>query len=212
MDNRNLIERLGAEYCGQRMQGTLFNYDGNTYEFSHVEGKEVVAIKYTGKPEKVSTSVDRVPADIFQSWKALSWPVLGYRQAAGGQFLARVGRRGSVQRGLHKDSLQVTMHPVCIASAVNFRMEYDYFRRGEALIMMAMQPQYTKFSEGVQQVMKGAIPAFAVSADFAVAPNEQVPFLEVLFRGRRIGEVSETGDVTITAEGIRPSWNAVTAN
>jgi hypothetical protein len=45
-----------------------------------------------------------------------------------------------------------------------------------------------------------------------VAPNEQVPFLEVLFRGRRIGEVSETGDVTITAEGIRPSWNAVTAN
>ena len=207
MSNANLIERLGADYCSQRMNGTLFNYKGHTYEFGAVEREGVNCTKYSGTPEKVEVGVELVPYSFFDNWSSLSWPTLGYRQAANGQVLVQVHRRNSVQRGLNRGQLYVHYHPVCMSAQAKFGVELHYFNSGGALFLMTMQPRFTKFSEGLEQVMKGNIPAFAVSADFAVAPHEEVEFLEVLFRGRRIGTISESGAVNITVANIMPSWN-----
>jgi hypothetical protein len=207
MSKANLIERLGADYCSQRMNGTLFNYKNSTYEFGSVEPDGVYATKYSGSPEKVKIAHEFVPCDFFENWKALNWPTLGYRQAANGQVIIQVGRRNSVQRGLNRGQLWAHFHPVSMSAQAKFGVDLSYFSSGGALFLMTMQPSYTKFSEGLEQVMKGTIPAFAVSADFAVAPNEEVEFLEVLFRGRRIGTISDSGAVKITAENIAPSWN-----
>lgn len=207
MSKGNLIERMGADYCTQRMNGTLFNYKDKTYEFVEAHGENVACVMYSGTPEKpVSKSVN-LPFSVFDNWKAIRWPVLGYRQAAAGQVLMQVGRRGSVQRGLHSGSLTTSFHPMTYAAANTFGLDLHYFQQGAALYLMTMQPSFTKFAEGMEQVLKGDIPGFAVSADFAVAPSEDVEFLEILFRNRRIGTVSETGAVKITAEGILPSWN-----
>jgi hypothetical protein len=204
---QNLIERLGPEYCTQRLSGALFNYEGVVHEFGTVGTKKVECTAYHGTPEKHEAKVALVPTSFFTDWGALRFPTLGYRQAAGGQMLFLLGRKGSVQRGLQLRQLQVHMHPVTIACAIHLGVDYHFHRTGGALILNTMQPQYTPFMEGLEAVMKGERPAFAVSADFAVAPAEDVDFLEILFRGRRIGEVSEGGNVTITATGILPSWN-----
>lgn len=207
MSNANLIERMGADYCTQRMNGTLFNYDGTTYQFQHADRNKVYCTAFSGTPEKPETKDAFLPYEVFDNWKALSWPVLGYRQAAGGQVVIQVSRRNSVQRGLNHTQLHTHMHPVCSAARSQFGIDLAYFLQGAPLFLMTMQPSYTKFSEGLEQVMSGAIPAFVVSADFAVAPNEEVDFLEVLFRGRRIGTISENGAVNISADSILPSWN-----
>src|SRR5688572_28278593 len=89
MSNVNLIERLGADYCTQRMNGTLFNHKGTTYQFHHVDRTKVYCTGYTGTPETPETKDTFLPFEVFDNWKALSWPVLGYRQAAGGQVIVQ---------------------------------------------------------------------------------------------------------------------------
>jgi hypothetical protein len=215
MNEKNLIQRLGADYCSQRMQGTLFLYNGDVHEFEYVNdnGKTITAQRHTGTPETSQTEVvNNIPADLFMGWKSLSWPTLGYRQAAGGQVLLTVGRRGSVQRGLHRSTLYVQVHPVTHAAEREFGLDWRFFTQRAPLMLMTMKPTFTPFAEGLAAIMKGTIPSFAVSADFAVAPAEQVEFLEILFRGRRVGEVDASGNVSITAAGILPSWNKAKGN
>jgi hypothetical protein len=207
MSAANLIEKLGEDYCTQRMNGTLFNYNGVPHEFIEAHGGSVYCAKYEGSPEEVKATTSNVPYSFFESWKALSWPKLGYRQAASGQVLMQVGRRGSVQRGLSKGALTTKIHLVSMNMSEQFGLNLRHFQEGAALYAMTMNPQFTPLSKGLEQIFAGAIPAFAVSEDFAVAPHPEVDFLEVLFRGRRIGTVSEKGDVQITAESILPSWN-----
>lgn len=207
MNTQTLIERLGADYCTQRMNGTLFNHDGATYEFVEVSGREVYCQKLTGTPEKPEVETAMVPGTVFKDWNALKWPTLGYRQAANGQVIMLVGRRNSVQRGLHRQQLLPNVLPVTAACANQFGLDYHYFRQGAPLHLLVMQPKYTPFTEGMAAVMSGKMPAFVVSADFAVAPNEQVEFLEILFRGRRVGTISESGNINIEADSILPSWN-----
>lgn len=207
VNTQTLIERLGADYCTQRMNGTLFNHNGATYEFHEAGGKEVYCTKYTGTPEKPEVSTEMVPTSVFKDWNSLKWPTLGYRQAAGGQVIMLVGRKNSVQRGLHRQQLIPNVHPVTVACSAQFGLDYHYFRSGPALHLMVMQPSFTPFAEGLDAVMSGKVPAFAMSPDFAVAPNEQVDFLEILFRGRRVGTISESGNIKIEADSILPSWN-----
>jgi hypothetical protein len=207
MSKDTLITKLGGDYCTQRMNGTLFNYEGVPHEFIEVEGSgNVYCVRYKGTPEQAKVDTCRVPGAFFQSWGAIRWPKLGYRQAANGQVLMQVGRRGSVQRGLHKAAITASPHLVTQCMRDHYGLNYSHFMQGEALYILTMRPEFTTLSAGLEQVLAGKIPAFAVSEDFAVAPHPQVEFLEILFRGRRIGEITERGDVKITADNILPSW------
>src|SRR5688500_8745383 len=93
----NLIADLGAEYCNQLLAGALFNYKGEAHEFvaarqTKTKPLYVSTACYSGTPEHPDSSVRAIPAEEFTGWKSLSFPTLGYRQAANGQALFYITR------------------------------------------------------------------------------------------------------------------------
>jgi hypothetical protein len=101
------------------------------------------------------------------------------------------------------------VHDVTFTCSQKFGLDYEFFRRGNPFYMMILDPKYTTLQQGIKDVMAGKIPAFAMSADFACAPAADTPFLEVLFRERRIGTIDENGNIEITVAEIKPSWHQV---
>lgn len=214
----NLIESLGADYCNQRVSGALFLYKGDAHMFQEVtvdpaqDGRKlaVLATKFTGTTEKFKEQQVLIPADEFSGWGALSFPTLGYRQAAAGQVLVSVTRVNGVNRGLNYRDVRCTPHDISYSCAGAFGINLADFTVGSRLALMVLKPDYTPLSEGIPSVLAGKIPAFAMSAEFAVAPAADVSFLEILFRGRRVGEIDERGKVSITVPSISTLWNSTT--
>lgn len=211
---RNIIEELSADYCNELLVGCLFLHKGEAHEFVRANNKRdgsimIEAVKYVGTPEAVKPSMVAIPAAEFGGWGSFAFPPLGYRQAAAGQVLTYISRQPSVRRGLNKRDLITDPHNVSRTCAMKFGVDLAYFRRGEALIMQVLKPQFTSLGAGLKDVMAGRIPAFAISADFAVAPNKGVDFLEILYRQRQIGTIDENGKISITVAEVTPSWKQV---
>lgn len=208
----NLIEQLTPEYCNDRVAGALVLYNGRAAMFLGADIKRgvtsVLLEAATGDAnDPGEAEAVRAPARDFPSWAAFGFPQLGYRQVENGKGLAFLSRLNSVMRGLHWRDLRIDWHEV--SSTLN--VVYGQFNtaswsRGHRLAAMVMRPVFTPFAEGLKKVMAGEIPAFAVSPDFAVAPSEDVPYLEILYRTRRIGTIAENGDISINEAKMLPSW------
>src|SRR5690606_25245662 len=118
-------------------------------------------------------------------------------------------RNNSIMRGLNWRDVIYDWHEVSYAiAAIRGVFRHDDWMRGYRAAAMVMKPVFTPFTEGLKKVMAGEIPAFAMSPDFAVAPAEDVPYLEILYRTRRIGTIAENGDITINEAKLLPSWQA----
>lgn len=212
----NLIDSLGADYCNQRVAGALFVLEGNAYMFQAVRWNEagtalvVAAQKYSGTPEKQVVEIVELSPKVFTGWSSLSFPTLGYRQAAAGQVLMYLSRSNSVNRGLNWRDIRVSMHDVSYACEAAFGIELARFTQGTTLNVMTLLPTYTPLMEGIAAVRAGKMPAFAVSADFAVAPVHDVPFLEILYRQRRVGTIDAEGKISLDVPGLHPLWDKTT--
>jgi hypothetical protein len=208
----NLIDELSPAYCNDMLRGAMFLMDKTPHQFQQVdEGQSnvVACRRFSDNPDRVTTKNVPVPKEFFKGWSALEFPILGYRMAANGQILAYVTRENSVRRGLHPEDARVDLHDVSYECGRQFGLGLDHYTHGNGKIPLILCPTYLPFGEGLAKILAGEIPAFALSADFAVAPNPKVPFLEVLYRQRRIGTIDETGKTEITTTNILPSWKNV---
>jgi hypothetical protein len=210
----NLIESLGTDYCNQRVTGAMFLHNGAAHTFDGVDYDpdaknkiSVFATRYTGTTEKVKTEKVRIPTDNFPNWGALNFPTLGYRQAAAGQVLVTISRINSISRGLNWRDVRTTPHDVSYSCQDLFGIDLEHFTTGPRLVMMVLKPEYTPLSVGLPAVLAGKIPAFALSADFAIAPAADADFLEILYRGRAVGGVDENGKISLTVPSITALWN-----
>lgn len=209
----NLIKSLGIEYCSQMMHGAYLNVNGEVHWFDNIiENNFVQTIKLSGNPDKVAPEAGKVPWEFFKGWSALSYPTLGYRMAGNGQILVYITRINSVRRGLCSRDVQVDFHNVSFACNQNLGIDLNHYIDDYTKACLVMNPQYTSLSKGLKAVAEGTIPAFCLSADFAVAPNDEVPYLEVLFRQRRIGTVAADGTIELVTQNIKHSWETTVAN
>lgn len=204
----NLIHDLTPGYCNELMPGAMFLKDGEPHVFREAdyEGQHVYCRKYSTTADRVTTKAVQVPSTFFKGWAAFEFPILGYRMAANGQLLAYVSRNNSVRRGLHIEDARVDLHEVSYQCENIFGLGLDHYTRGNGKVPLILCPQYMTYTEGMAKILNGEIPSFALSPDFAVAPNEKIPFLEILFRQRRVGTIDENGNAEITMSGMVPSW------
>lgn len=208
----NLIEQLTPEYCNERVAGALVLHKGRAAMFLSAANKRsgpIVQLEVASGDalDPGDSDVVQVPAGDFPSWAAFGFPQLGYRQVDNGRGLAFLSRLNSVMRGLNWRDLRIDWHEVSSTLNVVYgQLNTTSWSRGHRLAAMVMRPVFTPFAEGLKKVMAGEIPAFAVSPDFAVAPSEDVPYLEILYRTRRIGTIAENGDISINEAKMLPSW------
>lgn len=202
----NLIRELTPEYCNEMLVGAMFMKDGEPYQFRGADAENSAVRRFSTTPDKVTTKNLSIPNDFFTGWSAFEFPTLGYRMAGGGQLLAYVSRNNSVRRGLIPDDVKMEVHDVSFSCRDTFGFNVDHYTRGNGTVPLVMCPTYLAFADGLAKVMKGEIPAFALSPDFAVAPSARTEFLEILYRQRMIGTINENGKVDITAKNMLPSW------
>lgn len=210
----NLVEDLGERYCNQLVAGAMFVKDGKPHQFRAVseDGTSVECFCYSVHAEKPEREVVRIPWDYFQDWSSLGHPTLGYRQAMKNQLIAYVSRNNSTRRGLHAADTRIAITDMSYEVSRVYDVSFNSITHGEGMIPFVMAPAYTGFTNGLAQVLKGQIPGFAVSADFAVMPSTEVPFLGVYFRQRLIGTIDENGNISFTAADMLPSWQFATTN
>jgi hypothetical protein len=207
----DLITELGATYCNDLMQGAMFLHEGVPYEFeralAQLDGNILVSCtRYTDDADKPKPKVVQISSTVFTDWSTLAHPQLGYRMAADGRMLAYVTKIPGVRRGISAGSLIITPHDVSWVCEENGLVDTNHFLNGTGKPAFVMCPKFFTFTEGIAKILKREIPAFAISADFAVAPNRDVKFLEVLYKQRRIGEVDEKGNAVIGVAGLQDSW------
>lgn len=205
----NFINSLSVNYCNEFFPNAMFLYEGKPHLFSSTDGRYVAAIELSPDPKVRATKSVAVPASFFTGWASFSFPTLGYRQADSGQFLGYFSRRPSVRRGLNLSDVLCTTHDVSYGCAEYLMYDWhDYDSRyGKAQLIMC--PSYTNLLEGLKDIKSGNIASFALSADFAVAPNSSVEYLEILFRQRRVGVINKDGDISLSVASLKPSWDTV---
>lgn len=203
------ISELGAGYMNDMLGGAPFMHDGEVYLFSELTGRTAIAYHLNGPVENIQAEAKEVPASIFTGWSTFSFPVLGYRSALNGQILIYQSRVNSTRRGLNPRDIQNQWHDVSHACASRWDLNLPYFNTANVKAYMVMKPVYTGFAEGLHKILKGEIASFALSAEFAVAPSDNVPFLEILFRQRRVGTIDADGNVNIEGANLNVAWNNV---
>lgn len=209
--DEDLFQQLGHGYSNEMLMGAPFLYKGEAYLLGEVtEGKTISAFRLVGDdPASVVAKATKLPAEFFTGWKSFAFPTLGYRSVRNGQVLAYLSRNNSVRRGLNPRDIRVEYHDVSHTCSAAYGFNLGSYNQNNAKAALVMKPQYTGFNEGIARILQGEIPSFALSADFAVAPHEDVPYLEILFRQRRVGLIDETGKVNIDGVHILTSWNNV---
>lgn len=205
----NLIKELTVDYCNQMMRGSWFLVDGEVHWFDAIINKDKVnTLKLSGNPDKVAPEPGIVSWDVFTGWSVFAYPTLGYRMAGNGQILCYISRTNSVRRGLSHRDVHVEFHDVSIACQDRLGINLQHYLDDFTKACLVMKPVYMSLTGGLKRVMSGEIPAFALSADFAVAPNDEVPFLEILYRQRRIGTISDQGTIELLTPNIKHSWDS----
>lgn len=207
----SLFRRLGYDYSNDWFRGALVLSDGNPGVVDGVSDDGTVRIIEWDKDGHQKLKV--VGENVFSSFSSFSYPSLGYRQCLENHLLVYAIRTPSVRRGLHLRDVMLDPHwsTRLISDYIDPSQGYrilnaDHFRKAKLILL----PQYTSFKEGLPKLIAGAIPHFAMSAQFAVAPSmRKQEHFDILYRGRAIGIISPNGNVSmnVTNNMINSLWN-----
>lgn len=208
----NLIQDLGSNYFNEFMPHALFSFEGKGYRVHTAVGDGVACYLMKGTTSKPSEEMVVLPFSAFdEGMSSLKHPPLGYRAAMDGQVLMYLNRTFSTRRGLQVRDISVSFHDVALQCARVRGIDLDYFQGSDVKSHLVFDTNFTPFLEGFNAIKKGDIASFAVSPDFAVAPSDTVEYLEIMFRQRRVGTVSENGRVSFIVPTLKPAWESAYA-
>lgn len=217
----SLFDDLGVNYSADVFNGAWFKHPetGAACVVRALdEGAVHAHIRTTAtRFQRSGAAVTTVlPHEAFPDWKAFSYPPLGYREDHTSGTLFYATKRPSVRRGLHPSDIHLATHDVSFAIAhVRGRAEpsaYGLTNSPNIYMPLIMEPVFTKFSAGLAGLMNGDLPFFALSPEFAVAPDDSVSGALILYRRRPIGTISPEGKVsmTISNDHISKLWEVTT--
>lgn len=210
----SLIRELGIPYCNELMVGTYFMYKGTPHQLGSISENNATVALYPLTINGDHRDIVTEGLDIIPSWDALKYPSLGYREGMDGAMLFYLVRRPSVRRGLHLTDLRSSLHE-CSGHLHHFLRNsekgtwnkwrqrwaftpHEYVVGTAGKMWHAFMPSYTPFKKGLPLVLSGERPAFAMSAEFAVAPSPRnASGLEILYRQRVIGSVTDDGKISL---------------
>lgn len=144
-----------------------------------------------------------LPLDAINSLADFAYPKLGYRQldtAAYGKVVVDLSARRSAMRGLRFENILANPLPaynVVIPGTADMWHE----RSGPEMARIIFTPKFTKFSEGIKELMAGEALGFAVNEDIAVtlSYNEgKDRIADILFHGKSVGSVAKDGTILLS--------------
>lgn len=200
----NMVEELGISYFAQRFGGSFIK--GPKGEVccirssgGWVDDKTVPVNVYKGRLEKLTASVEMLPADHFTDMSVLAVPRLGWRSAARGKFLAHYSRNNtSYQRGVCPGNLKVTQAPHTRYLSDYGEISLAFYQSESVQGKLILEPNYLSLAEGLQRMREGKLLAFPVNASFAVTPHDEENYA-LLASDRVVGTVAkETGEINLT--------------
>ena len=220
----NLITDLGMGYVSDFFSGALFLHKGEGYKFSGEFSEQLIAGENRHgaviNVHKIAGTILRpkyIPAHLPLSvldngFSSMAFPRLGYRCYQQGQILLYLDRTFSVRRGLHTRDIGVSFHEISSLCEAEGRVSRAFYTNTLVKEFSVFNPTNTPFSQGVARVAAGEALSFCINEDFACAPSPSTAFLELLYRGKPVGTVRESGNVEMFVPHLSKHWEAVNGN
>lgn len=159
----NMIERLGREWCNQRMVGGNFVHDGKLMQVMRVGNAGVTCqVLKTGKIVELSQ-------DVFTGFKVFRYPPLGYRKYGPGLALW-LSKVHSYQRGLRDRCINVQFSPVStlLYNSYNHKMDRKFDPPGT--MELVFFPQYDTVDD-LPKLYEGDTPCIVLNENVLIEAN-----------------------------------------
>jgi hypothetical protein len=207
----NLVDTLTPTYFREFFRGSLFTYDNKVCMVNTINNGGMVEVHWiplNDKVEREQWQVMSIPSDTFQSFSALAWPKLGYRNLHVdmlGNCVTFVGTARSVMRGLREETMTFTDLPVVQCTGYSATESTPASWNGYRFKQI-FKPKWIAFSEGIKQIRAGEWACFAMNEDIAIGlsvDQAQGRFCDIYFREKVVGWISDDGRVEIANKVIK---------
>lgn len=204
----HLLNDLGASYVSDFFTGAFFMHEGELYQFRGMNYKgKLDTYKLVGKPLQASYAAKNAELDpnIIESFTKFSWPKLGYRnqRLSNGLVVAAYFQSvRSTRRGLMDEGLSITYDA---ATQVAMSATYEHAGRTAAMYQVFF-PKWFTYREALSLLTNGDALAVALNEDVCIThnvdPSDTNAALDVLFRGRPVGNILHDGSVIFKNKSI----------
>lgn len=158
----NMIERLGLDWCTQRLIGGSFLYGDKLMSIARITRDSVVCEHY-----KTGT-IEKLPHDFFTGFKVFKYPALGYRKYGPG-LAVWLSKRHSYQRGLRARCVNVELSPasnLLAAYSREMRAAFDV----PPVLDLVFFPQYDTIDD-LGKLYEGDTPCLVLNENVLIEPN-----------------------------------------
>lgn len=206
----NLVEELGARYVSDFCSNAVFVMGNRLYRLIDASN-DILHVQHINLNTKQMplrwSNTETLSHDVLKDFSTLRYPKLGYRQMDHntlGKLVVHITGHRSTQRGFRSETCRVVNLPV-----------YDLFPDYASAWLQQphcqvnkhiFAPEFTPFAEGIQQLMAGNWPGFAMSEDVAIGMSvhtEANRGFDIYFRGRVVGNVDSNGTVNISSSILK---------
>jgi hypothetical protein len=205
MAGKLLHEELGSRYVREFFHNAYFELGTKLYKLRTIDEATATAtchvmnLDASGYPK---WDTEAVPLKELKDFTTFKYPKLGYRQFKQGKLgniVVQVSTTRGAQRGLKDEYINYDMLPVYRTVDFGHIDGFDNINAARR-VKEIYRPQFTPFSVGIKQLLDSEHLGFAVNEDLAVAVScntDATRAFDVYFRGRVVGEVDETGKLTV---------------
>lgn len=217
MSSKTLQQDVGSRYIREMYGNALFRIGPKIYRLLSCNDRtaEVAEIDLTTPGTEWRDG--EIPTSLLRDFSTFKYPSLGYREVTSAfsstkdsKFVVFVTARRSANRGLREEGLLWRGLPIIdrglsalIGNTIN---QIGRVERVRALF----DPVYTKWKDGLPQLLEGKISGFALNENVAVGvslhTSADVDY-DVYFKEKVVGHVSSTGQLTLYNKTIQRDSN-----
>lgn len=161
----NMIERLGLDWCNQRMVGGNFVYGDKVLRVAAVRADHVLC------EDSKTGDRSKLPLDFFTGFKVFKYPALGYRSYGPG-LAVWLYKRHSYHRGLREQFVQLETSPVssllCKHNAQMLGALGALDRPG--LMELVFFPKYHTLAD-MERLYEGDLACVVLNENVLIEPN-----------------------------------------
>lgn len=197
-----LVEDLGSRYVNEFFGNAYFLHNDVLYKFIQIRNDKVEAytMDYDGmNPSYNARKIETLDASVLHSFRAFSWPKLGYRNVNtfDGKCVAGfLQTHRSTRRGLSADLISVSYSNA--TDIYNLASKTSLYT--ECFIPQVYKPTWFTYKQALQMLQEQKAISVAINEDLAIslsidadAPEDAL--YEIAFRERIVGYVKRNGSV-----------------
>lgn len=159
----NMISRLGLEWCRQRLVGGHFLHEGKLMRLAEVHKTSVVA------EELENNEYVTLPASVLTGFGVFRYPPLGYRKYGPG-LAVWLSKAHSYNRGLRKQSVDMTLSPVSTLLYKNYNRKMNDAFQLRGLMQLVFFPKYDSL-DALELLYNGDVPCVVLNENLLIEAN-----------------------------------------